>query len=360
MSLLTAQQSAPQPVSADAGCDDSVCCRLTTQIHLTPQFGSRRTNATLRYLLLGPADADTIIVQGGISAGRDVSATEQRTDAGWWQPLVGPGRAIDTRRVRVLCIDWLDAKDLGTDCISTTDQADALAALLAQLRIPRLRAFVGSSYGAMVGLAFAARHGQVLDKLIAIAGAHRPHPLASAQRAVQRGILRFGQRLGHEPEAVALARQLALTTYRGSNELAERFDGPATRDETGWHLPVESWLRHNGDKFARNFSAQRYHSLSESIDLHRVDPRNIHVPVHLIGIASDRLVPLADLCELQRSLPTGASLDVIDSRCGHDGFLVEHAQIEPLLTSALQTNDACRPFHATTSFSVSALPARSA
>lgn len=337
MSLLPSTKSSEPrgtpAVAAPVG--EALCLRNNIEIEFIPRHGTQACRVDVACLWLGAAEGPTVIVQGGISAGRDVCSSPARDEAGWWQKLVGPGSAVDTRHCRVLAIDWPDADALGVAAVTTEDQADVLAAVLDALHIECAEAFIGASYGAMVGLAFAARHGHRIHRLVAIAGAHRPHPLASAQRAVQRGILELGLRSGCEAEAVSLARQLALTTYRGTAELAERFAGPAERVQDSWQLPVEAWLQHGGQKFARHCSARRYLALSQSIDLHAVDPATITVPVSLIGIASDRLVPLADLCELQRSLGGHASLDVIDSRCGHDGFLIEHAQLSPLLVEAL-------------------------
>lgn len=335
MSLSATSTQDPPHCTQGPRAGNVACDRSHARVRLTPRHGSHEVSVDLPYLWFGARRGPTVIVQGGISAGRDACSSPAHTESGWWQALVGPGRAIDTDRVRVLAIDWLDGAQLGVDAITSEDQADAVAALLDCLGIDRVAAWIGASYGAMVGLAFAARHPARLDKLVALAGAHRPHPLASAQRAVQRGILALGREHGCEGRAVALARQLALTTYRGDREFGERFAGSAEQVDGRWQLPVESWLRHNGDKFVSCCDAARYASLSQSIDLHHIDPAQIYIPVRLIGFASDRLVPLADLCELQRSLAGQASLDVVDSRCGHDGFLVEHQRLAPLLTDAL-------------------------
>lgn len=311
----------------------AVHVRASVAVEISPRYGQGARMVLVDYALRGPRNAPVVIVQGGISATRDAFAEE---GGGWWQEVVGPGRFIDTTRVRVLGIDWLDAEQLEVEAVGSEDQADAIAEVLAALGIRRAAAFVGASYGAMVGLAFAARHPARLGRVVAIAGAHRPHPLASAQRAVQRGILQLGLDHGCEQEAVALARQLALTTYRGNAEFATRFSGAAERRDGRWRLPVESWLEHNAGKFASRWSARRYIALSQSIDLHAVDPADIRVPTSLIGIASDRLVPLADLCALQQALGGRASLDVIDSPCGHDGFLTEAATLGPLVAEILE------------------------
>ncbi len=311
------------------------CLRASRGIRLSPRYGGGERDVALHYLWVGAPGAPTVIVQGGISADRDVCATPAHPSPGWWEPLVGTGRAIDLDRVRVLAIDWLDAEDLGSPSVSSEDQADALAALLDALGVSRVEAFVGASYGAMVGLAFAARHGNRVAKLVALAGAHRPHPFASAQRAVQRGIVKLGIDNGCVDDALSLARQLALTTYRGSTEFAKRFAGAAEYRGGRFRLPVEDWLEHQGRKFVARFDAQRYLALSESIDLHDIDPEAVRVPATLIGFASDRLVPLADLCALQQRLGAPATLEVIETPYGHDGFLKEPERLAPLLREAL-------------------------
>ena len=111
--------------------------------------------------------------------------------------------------------------------IGSEDQADAIAALLLELGIRRLHAFVGASYGAMVGLAFAARHPERVRRLVAIAGAHRAHPLAIAVRNLQREIVRLGRTPRRRGAGLDLARRLAMTTYRGEREFAERCDARA-------------------------------------------------------------------------------------------------------------------------------------
>jgi homoserine O-acetyltransferase len=311
------------------------CLRGTRRVRIRPRYGEGVVEVEVRYLWVGVPGAPVIIVQGGISAGRDVCATEARPAPGWWQALVGAERAIDLARFRILAIDWLGADALQAPSVSSEDQADALASLLDALGVARAEAFIGASYGAMVGLAFAARHGGRLGKLVALAGAHRPHPFATAQRAVQRGIVRLGLANGCVNDALSLARQLALTTYRSGAEIGRRFAGGAEYRDGRFRLAVEDWLEHHGRKFAGSFDARRYLALSESIDLHDIDPKSIRVPTMLVGFTSDRLVPLTDLCELQQRLGAPASLDVIETPCGHDGFLKEPARLAPLLREAL-------------------------
>jgi homoserine O-acetyltransferase len=310
--------------------------RSHRRLTLQPKYGHGASQVDVRYQWTGAPDAPTIIVQGGISADRHVAGIEQGKP-GWWSELVGHGQAIDLAHCRVLSIDWLTPADFGNSprAISTEDQADALAALVDALGIGRVAAFIGSSYGAMTALAFAARHPDKLEKLVLLAGAHRAHPMATAQRAIQRQILRLGQASGHVDEALSLARQLAMTTYRGSEEFARRFTSTPDYRDGRFHFPVEDYLEHAGRSFVQRFDLERFLALSESIDLHDIAPETVAVSTTLIGFPSDRLVPLADLCELQRRLRGSATLEVVDSPYGHDAFLKETSKLAPLLRQAI-------------------------
>nr|WP_238481238.1 homoserine O-succinyltransferase [Dyella telluris] len=310
--------------------------RSTRRLVITPKYGSAPCEVEVSYLWCGAPDAPTVIVQGGISATRDVVALDSEAAPGWWQDQVGSGQPLDLERYRVLSIDWVTPADLtGVQAVSSEDQADALAALVEALGINRVHAFIGSSYGAMVALAFAARHPYALGRLVLLAGAHRPHPLATAQRSIQRNIVRLGLASGQADQALSLARQLAMTTYRGSEEFAKRFSAAPEFRDGRFHFPVEDYLEHAGRRFVERFDVERFLALSESIDLHDVTPEQVAAPATLIGFPSDRLVPLADLCELQRRLHGPATLEVVESPYGHDAFLKETDRLAPLLRDAL-------------------------
>lgn len=317
--------------------------RGTERVRLTPAYASAPVEAPVRFCLHGVANAPVVVVQGGISAHRDVCDSATAAATGWWNELVGPGRAVDTGRWRVLAIDWLVPADLGARAVGSADQADAIVALLDRLGLARIEAFVGASYGAMVGLALAQRHPDRLGRLVAISGAHRPHPLATALRAIQREIVRFGLDTGAPARGLALARALAMTTYRGEAEFAERFDGPPADDGERFSFPVEQYLLAAGAKFVDRFDPQRYLGLSESIDLHRADPAAIRVPATLVAVSSDRLVPQSDLESLAGALAAPAELHRIDSPYGHDAFLKEPAAIGALLRNALNATTTTSP-----------------
>jgi len=263
---------------------------------------------------LGPADAPLVVIAGGISAGRHVASSPGAAEAGWWEEQVGPGRAIDTTRVRVLAIDWLGADGSLDAPIDSSDQADAIAAVLDR---------------------FAARHGDRLDRLVVISGAHRPHPYASAWRALQRQCVALGRSEGGVAQGLALARQWAMLSYRTPEEFAERFDAPAVIDAGSARCAAEDYLESCGRRYAARWTSTAFLRLSESIDLHRVDPAQVRVPTTVVAVEEDRLVPLSDLQTLVEGLGAAAKLRLLRSRYGHDAFLKEPAAIARILRDAL-------------------------
>lgn len=282
-----------------------------------------------------------VVALGGISAHRVVcDASEPAT--GWWNTIVGPGAPIPSDRYQILSFDYLGgsghttgAKDsLAFPSVSTFDQAELLHLLMDHLEIEALHAFVGASYGGMVGLAFAERYPQQLQRLIVLSAAHRTHPMATAWRSVQRRIVRLGDRLGDTRSALALARGLAMSTYRTPAEFLQRFAGEARHTAEGAVFPVEEYLMARGEQYASRYAAGSFVTLSESIDLHRVDPRRITVPVSALAVSSDQLVPLEDMRQLAASLPT-CRLTEIQSIFGHDAFLKEPQQLRPFFAQSL-------------------------
>jgi homoserine O-acetyltransferase/O-succinyltransferase len=282
---------------------------------------------------------------------------------GWWSEVVGPGRALDADRFRVLSFDYLggSAETTGpastntatnTSCttaesetvrparqtafptISTYDQAELLVRLLNNLGLKSLRAIIGGSYGGMVALAFGERYPERVSQLIVIGAADRTHPMATAWRSVQRQILRFSIDCGRPKDGLKLARALAMSTYRSAEEFEARFNGTPARDSERYVFPVEQYIFARGNDFADKHSAEAILCLSESIDLHRVDAARIFVPTSIVAVREDQLVPLADLRGLAARLPA-ARLHEISSIYGHDAFLKESDQLRGIFAAAL-------------------------
>ncbi len=294
------------------------------------------TRARLHWEWQGADGAPWIVVAGGISAGRHAAACESFPEPGWWDAQVGPGRALDTDHYRVLGIDWVGADGALDLPIDSADQSDAIARLLSHLQVERIEAFVGCSYGAMVGLQFAARHPARLARLVAISGGDCAHPYAIAWRGLQRRIARLGRDEGASRDGLSLARQLAMLSYRTPEEFAERFAAaPTLRDDVACS-EADDYLRACGARYVARTTPTAFLRLSESIDLHQVDAADVRVPTTVVAVDQDRLVPVQDLVALAERLPSLRRLQLLRSRYGHDAFLKEEAAIATTLRSALE------------------------
>ena len=296
------------------------------------------------YEFVGPADAPVVVVLGGISATRHVTASDRDPSPGWWDEVVGRGRAVDTNQFRLLGVDFLDggrrADGRPRRTVTTHDQAAHVARILDELDVHRIHSFVGASYGGMVALAFAERYPDRVAGLVAISAPHEPHPMSTALRALQRRIVELGLETGRTGDALAIARGLAITTYRSTREFGERFDSaPVECFDNDATFPVEAYLRHHGERFAARWSAERFLALSLSGDLHRVDPSAISTPATIVAAEGDAIVPGGQLEELAARLAGPTRLIHVPTTRGHDAFLTEPTAVGDILRIALSTTE---------------------
>lgn len=299
--------------------------------------------------LSGPPQAPVIAALGGISAGRRVYSTDDPA-LGWWHEVVGPGLALPAEQFRILSFDFLGGSGDTTGprggapfpSVSTYDQAELLLRLLNHLGIKALRGIVGASYGGMVALAFAERYPDRVSQIVVLSAADRTHPMATAWRSVQRRIVRLASEHGAAGDGLALARALAMSTYRSPEEFAARFSGSPRMTEHGFVFPVEDYLLARGADYAERYQPDGFMCLSESIDLHRVDTSRIFVPTTAIAVREDQLVPLADVRAMAARLPN-AKLQEISSVYGHDAFLKEAELLKPIFARALAGSTQAAP-----------------
>ncbi|MCB2112564.1 MAG: homoserine O-succinyltransferase [Parvularculaceae bacterium] len=307
---------------------------IDVSVMLSPEFrlqsGEKLARGKIALRIYGDRSKPAIVAAGGISAGRKVA--DNGEEKGWWRDFVGRDCAVDLDRFCVIGFDFLPNLGETARTISSRDQARALAFALLKIDVPRLHAFVGASYGGMVALAFAQEFPERLDRLCVVSAADRPHPSATALRGVQRRIIDFARRAGRAGEGVSLARQIAMATYRTPEEFAARFDdtpGAAAGDP----YPVCEYLISRGNAY--DMSAERYLTLSDSIDRHKIDPARILAPALFIASSSDRLVPAADIERLASGAKFGV-LRIVNSLFGHDAFLKEAASIGPIIKTFIE------------------------
>jgi homoserine O-acetyltransferase/O-succinyltransferase len=305
--------------------------------------GGKLADVRIAWRLVGPAGAPVVCALGGISANRRVCLTAD-TRQEWWPQIAGPDRPLDVNQFRILSFDYLGGSGDSTGpangevfpSISSYDQAEALALLLDHLGFKSLLAIAGGSYGGMVALAFGERHPERVGHLLIIGAADHAHPMATAWRSVQRQIVRFALDCGRAKDGLQLARALAMSTYRSSEEFSARFNGTPALEGDRYIFPVESYLFARGGDYAARHRPEAFLCLSESIDLHRVDASRIFVPTTAVAVREDQLVPLADIRGMVARLPV-ARLHELSSIYGHDAFLKESEQLRRIFSVALES-----------------------
>lgn len=285
--------------------------------------------------IVGKYDRPVIAVLGGISATRHVTAGQSRC-GGWWQEVVGPGKAVDTDKCSVLSFDYV-SKGADGQCARSIDQARQLACVMDVAGIDKLQTIVGASYGGMVALSFASLYPERVDNLVIISAAHASHPMATALRAMQRRVVELGISTDRGRDALMIARGIAMTTYRTAEEFADRFSTQPDELPSEKNFPVEDYLMHCGERFANSFTPARFISLSLSLDLHHVIPEDVRVPATLVSIDSDALVPPWQMRELASRLGGPSTLVELKSRFGHDAFLKEPRAMSRVIAASLSS-----------------------
>jgi homoserine O-acetyltransferase len=183
----------------------------------------------------------------------------------------------------------------------------------------------------MVAQQFAVRHPHKLEKALVVCAGNEASPLATGWRHVQRQVLSLGLETGEIEKSVAIARSLAMCTYRSEREFSRRF-----RDRKEGQHPASAYLDHCGTRFAEIFDIYAYLCLSQSIDDHLVEPERISVPVDLVGFNTDQIVPVHQLISMRQRLGGKGSLTLSDSIYGHDAFLKETGAVSRIIREHLE------------------------
>ncbi len=300
---------------------------------------------------------------------------------GWWDGMIGPGKAFDTDQFFVVSSNLLGGcrgttgpaspnpatgRPYGSDfpVITVADMVRAQRALLDQLGITRLAAVAGGSLGGMQALEWAVQYGDCVKAIIPIASTHALHPQGVAWNAIARHAITgdpdwqgghyYGT--GRAPTAgMGVARMVGHMTYLSATSVNDKFgrrlqDTADIRyDLTRPEFEVESYLRHQADTFVKRFDANTYLYTSRALsyfDLARQYGdgqlahalRDVSARTLLIAFSSDWLYPPAGSEELAAALRTAGrdvELQVIDAPYGHDCFLLEEARQSPMIREFL-------------------------
>ena len=285
----------------------------------------------IQYSIYGSLSNPVNIVMGGISAGRYVAnaqVNKQEFVKGWWDRSVGYNKAIDLDTQCVIGLDYIPNQSLANklfannQSVSTLDQANIVKYLLEKLKIEKINAFIGSSYGGMIAMSFAAAYPESIDKLIILCASDQANARTTAFRSIQRSMIDIAAP-NKKDEAVSLARSLGMIVYRSHFEFEQRFDNTPEFKNNQWTFPVTDYIYNRGEALAKTFSPERFFLLSESCDLHSVKAEDIHCDTLLIGFDSDDIVKLKEIENLACKISGNTTLKTFDTIYGHDAFIVE-------------------------------------
>jgi homoserine O-acetyltransferase len=299
-----------------------------------------------------PGEAPQVVVVHALTGSADAAGD-------WWEPLIGPGRALDTERVGVLGANLLGGRygttgptsidprtgqpyGRGFPAISTRDQARTQWALLDALGIDEIALVVGGSLGGMVALEVALDRPRAVGHVMPIASPGATGPMAVAWNHIQVELI---ERLGDD--GLALARELAMTTYRSETDFDERFGRSVEPDGRS---SIVSYLDHQGEKLVDRFDGETYRTLAGAMDRHDIGSGRGggdaalallavgDVALTGVGIVDDILYgprQVRSLVSAAAQAGVTARYREIQSTKGHDAFLVEWDQLTEILGEAL-------------------------
>jgi homoserine O-acetyltransferase len=378
----------PQPLQLDGG-QTLYPIRVAYETYGT--LSAARDNVILVcHALSGDAHAAGIAATPPSESTRDGFGAEQAGTAlrglGWWDGMIGPGKAFDTNKFFVVSTNLLGGcrgttgpssdnpatgRPYGSDfpVITVADMVRVERAFLEQIGITRLAAVAGGSLGGMQALEWAVLFPAQVDAIVVIASTHALQPQGVAWNAIARNAITadpdwqgghyYGT--GRAPTAgMGVARMVGHITYLSQKSIGDKFGrrlrsgGDIRYTITDPEFEVEQYLRHQADTFVRRFDANTYLYTSRALtyfDLARqygggrLDHalRSVSARTLLIAFSSDWLYPPSGAEEIAaalRSLGKDVELHIIDAPYGHDCFLLEEDRQTPMIEKFLAPGSA--------------------
>lgn len=314
---------------------------------------------------------NAILVCHALSGDAHAAGISSDGQPGWWDGIVGEGKALDPAKHFIVCSNFLGSCNGTTGPASINprtgkpyraafpqmtvrDMVRVQYELLKRIGIRRLKAVVGGSLGGMQVLEWALMYPEFVEAIIPIATAARHSAWCIGLNEVARlGILsdpgwNDGSYTSQPERGLALARMIAMITYRSRESLEKKF-GQARQDEqkgrglfdelSPVEFQIESYLRYQGEKLVDRFDAATYVAITRAMDAHDVSRGRgslaealgrVRARTLSIGISTDVLYPPEEQREIASLIP-GAEYHEIESPYGHDAFLIEFEQLNWLV-----------------------------
>jgi homoserine O-acetyltransferase len=342
--------------------------------------GAQLRDYTLAYETYGtlnPARSNAVLVCHALNASHHVAGTYAGQDKseGWWDNLIGPGKPLDTNRFFVIGVNNLGScfgstgpmqtnpdtsQPYGADfpVVTVEDWVDAQARLLDALGIEQLAAAIGGSLGGMQALSWSLRYPARLRHCIAVATA----PNLSAQNIAFNEVAR--RAIVTDPEfhgghfyahgtvprrGLRVARMIGHITYLSDDAMEAKFGRELKNGALGYstqavEFEIESYLRHQGDKFSEYFDANTYLLITRALDY--FDPArefggdltaafaSARAKFLIISFTTDWRFAPARSREIVKALvdhKRDVSYAEIDAPHGHDAFLLDDVRYHGML-----------------------------
>lgn len=295
--------------------------------------------------------------------------------ADWWSGLVGEGKLFDTKDYFIVCANMLGSCYGATNAnsinpttgkrygatfplITIRDIVNSHRILQKHLNIEHIRLAIGGSMGGQQVLEWSIIDPNLFEQIVVLAAGAKLTAWSRGLNAAQRMAIEADPTLyEHSPyagkkglEAARAIGMLSYRSYESYNFLQKDSDDGVEQ------FKVDSYLRYQGAKLSKRFTALSYLSVTKSMDSHNVGRnrggienalQQIKASTLVIGIESDLLFPIDEQVELARLIPN-AQLEIIESPYGHDGFLIEYEQIIRIITrflGRLRSNFSLKPLH---------------
>ncbi len=312
----------------------------------TLESGKQLENLTVAYHTYGEyikGVTPVIWVCHALTANSDV--------ADWWANIFGENKLLDPKKYFVVCANNLGSCYGTTSAISVQNSShkkygkafpsitirDLVAAhiqLKIKLDIDEIFLLIGGSMGGQQSMEWAIQEPSTIKNLVLLATNAKHSPWGIAFNEVQRMAIEAGK------DGLEVARAIAMLSYRNY----EMYERTARPNETVGNYGAASYQRHQGEKLALRFDADCYYTLSSAMDSHDVGRGRESIEVALatitantlvIGIATDILFPIKEQILLHDNIPN-ATLKLINSPYGHDGFLTEGEEINGIILDFLK------------------------
>ncbi len=348
-----------------------------------PEMGGRLPSLEIAYETWGtlnPEGTNAVLLCAAFSAHAHAQSSPEDPTPGWWEGMIGPGRALDSDRFFIVCPSLLGGSfgtsgptaidpETGTPyrgrfpVVTVRDIVEVHLRLLDHLGIQRLHAAVGGSLGGMETLELGVRHPERVERVFSISGTDYTRPYTAAIRHLGRQAIVLDPKycngdyeVGEEPAGgMRLAREIGTLYYRSPDEFNERFTHEPIAPPTthGITFEVQSYLDHQGRKAVSMFDANSYLTLSLAMDLHDIwrgfkSPDSAlarhgdqETAFRIVAVKEDRLIGVEEQEHLYRLLVAAdidADLLVISSPVGHDAFLArsERRRMRELVGSFIE------------------------